>query len=121
MISVFRVIFSGFLDHTVIVFNKWASFNITKKIILKNIYQNRMKNEFGFEKIPFFFVDSFSIFKSMHENFITENVFDGKLSENKKQKTRLEVDYLINYVKIKKSRCDVRRILPNKTRKIEEL
>jgi len=121
MINVFTAIFSGFLDHTVIVFNKWGSFNITGQIVLKNIFQKRMKNEFNFEKIPCFFVDSVSNLKIMRENSITKNVYEEKSNKKIKEKTRLEANYLINYLKIRKSRCDVRRILPNKTRKIDEL
>lgn len=120
IIDVFSKIFPNFIGNSALVINKWNSTNQAKQDELKTGIQKRTKDEYGFEKIPCFFVDSFYKIKMMGNDFVSQEALDYSLNENPKSRTLQQAIDLIIYLKNKTSICDVRRIELTEEKTIEQ-
>jgi hypothetical protein len=120
IIDVFSKIFPKFIGNSALVFNKWNSTNQAKQDELKAGIQKRMKDEYGFEKIPCFFVDRFYKIKMMGNNFVNRESLDYGLNENAKLRTLQQAVDLIIYLKNKTSICNVGRIELTEEKTIEQ-
>jgi len=118
-VQLFKDTFPQFLDHTVIIFNKWTEADIEKLKKRKKEYQEIFKNDYQKEYIPFYFIDS---------NFNREIVrYDqngdpkkAKLPQNLQDKYMAEIKLIFMYLRKKGSRCDVRNLEAIKPKPIIE-
>ncbi len=121
-INLFRNIFPNFLDHSVIVFNKW---NTAKLEQSRNTYQSEYQQlfqvEFQLERlIPCYFIDSYYNLKILRENPLDGTIAEMYLHPNIQERTRAQVIGLINYLINKNTSCDVREIKPEETERTKE-
>ena len=113
-ITLFKDIFSDFLDHSVLVFNKWKTPNEEKRFMLEKSYKELIEKQFGKSNIPCYFLDS--NFHLPQEVMNEDGDYEMKFLPPKAQeRTRVNVIRLGNYLNIKQSRCDVRSIKPKNT------
>ena len=113
-ISLFSQIFPDFLYHSVIVFNKWNVADKQRQINLRREYQNKIRNDYGMDKIPCYFIDSFFNRKMLRDNDDgTETV--RYLHPNIQERTLSQLIELMNYLVLKGTTCDVRNIEPKDT------
>jgi len=100
--------------HTVLVFNKWISPKSVQKLILKNEYQELVRNHFSFSNIPCFFIDSFFNLKMLRDNddgTQTERYLHYSIQE----RTQTEINALITHLTLKSNKCNVKKIIPQNT------
>ena len=116
-LSLFRHIFPDLLHHSVLVFNKWIYSDPTKAVNYKREFQAKFKNEYDIDKIPCFFIDSFANRKMLRDNDDgTETV--RYLHPKIQERTLSQLVELMNYLVLKATTCDVRRIEPKDTEKM---
>ena len=113
-ISLFSQIFPDFLYHSVIVFNKWNTPDKNRMSNLKREYQNKINNDYKLANIPCYFIDSY-----FNKVMLRDNE-DGTESmraphPNTQQRTLAQVIELVNYLVLKGTTCDVRKIEPKET------
>ena len=113
-ISLFSQIFPDFLYHSVIVFNKWATPDKNRMTNLKREYQAKINSDYGLANIPCYFIDSYFNRKMLRDNE------DGTESErflhpNTQARTLAQVIELMNFLVLKGTTCDVRKIEPKET------
>ena len=113
-ISLFSQIFPDFLYHSVIVFNKWSTPDKNRMVNLKREYQNKINNDYKLANIPCYFIDSY-----FNKVMLRDNE-DGTESmraphPNTQQRTLAQVLELVNYLVLKSTTCDVRKIEPKET------
>jgi predicted GTPase len=121
-ITLFRNIFPQFLDHSVIVFNKWNNANLDQfRNEYQSQYQELFRSEFQLERpIPCYFIDSYYNLKIPRENPIDGTISEIYLHTNIQERTRAQVIGLINYLINKNTVCDVREIKPEETERAKE-
>jgi GTPase SAR1 family protein len=108
-VQLFRDTFPNFLDHTVIIFNKWIEADIEVLNHRKKEYQEIFKKDYQKENIPCYFIDS---------NFNREIIRYDEEGEPKKTKLPKklreryldEVERLLLHLEAKGCRCDVRNL-----------
>ncbi len=105
-VKLYKSIFDDFLEHTVIVFNKWTSADPNESQYREKQYQDIFKNEYQKANIPCFFIDSHFNLEKIRYN---ENGDPQKLFLNKRiqQKTLDQIESLFLFLETKKIRCDV--------------
>ena len=113
-ISLFSDIFPDFLNHTVIVFNKWSTPDMQRQINLRREYQTRIREDYGMAQIPCYFIDSFFNRKMLRDNDDgTEAV--RYLHRSIQERTYAQLLELMHFMVHKESTCDVRAITPKDT------
>jgi predicted GTPase len=118
-VQLFRDTFPNFLDHTVIIFNKWIEADIEVLNHRRREYEEIFKNNYQKENIPCYFIDS---------NFNREIIRYDEEGEPKKTKLPKklreryldEVERLLLHLEAKGCRCDVRNLEAIKPKPIIE-
>jgi tRNA U34 5-carboxymethylaminomethyl modifying GTPase MnmE/TrmE len=113
-ISLFSQIFPDFLFHSVLVFNKWTTPDMSKLSEQKSQYQQLFKKVYEIQNIPCFFIDSWYNKKMLRDND------DGiptvrELHPNIQARTNSQIIELATYLILKETMCDVRSIEPKDT------
>ena len=117
-VNLFRQIFPDFLQHTVLVFNKWTLPDENRMNTQRSEYQALFQREYGVASIPCFFIDSF-----FNRAMLRDNV-DGSqsvrhLHPNIQARTQKQIDGIIQFLQAKPSFCDVRTIEAKNTEQEE--
>ena len=118
-VNLFQQIFPDFMQHAVLVFNKWTSPDVNRMNNQRAEYQQLFQREYGIANIPCFFIDSFFNRAMLRDNE------DGSqtvrhLHPNIQERTQKQIDGLMHFLLTKPSYCDVRTIEAKNT-EIEEL
>ena len=113
-VKLFSQIFPDFLEHAVLVFNKWQSPDPSRADSLRAEYQELFRVHYNRHGIPCYFIDS-----SFNRAMLRDNT-DGSqsvrhLHPNIQAQTQGQVNALVAYLTGKQSQCDVRRIEPADT------
>ena len=120
MVSLFSQIFGDFLQHSVLVFNKWTrwtSSEFARLEALRADYQHLFSHDYHLSsRIPCFFVDS-----NFNRLMLRDND-DGTVSmrylhESMQEHTRKQLDALIAHLTSKGTTCDVQSIEAQNTEK----
>ena len=118
-VNLFQQIFPDFMQHAVLVFNKWTSPDVNRMNNQRAEYQQLFQREYGIANIPCFFIDSFFNRAMLRDNE------DGSqtvrhLHPSIQERTQRQIDELVNFLLAKPSYCDVRTIEAKNT-EMEEL
>ena len=113
-VTLFNQIFPDFLQHAVLVFNKWQLPEVARMHALRNEYQAIFRNEYHVESIPSYFIDS-----NFNRAMLRDNE-DGSQSVRHlhaaiQQRTLTQVDALYAHLVCKATTCDVRSIEAKET------
>jgi predicted GTPase len=109
-VELFAKIFSDFLSHTALVFNKWGFADEEKQMRYKLDYQSKFEQKFGAKKIPCYFVDSFCALKIKRRNDNGDFV-EKRLSQRVQDESAAQVYSLVDWMNVKEPvLCDVRSI-----------
>ena len=115
-VTLFRQIFPDFLQHTVLVFNKWINPNQGRMDTLRNEYQAIFRNEYNVPNVPCYFIDS-----NFNRAMLRDNQ-DGSqtvrhLHPSIQERTMSQLNGLVHHLTHKQSKCDVRSIEAKETEK----
>ena len=121
-VNLFQQIFPDFMQHVVIVFNKFSirtSPDVNRMNNLRTEYQQLFEREYGIFNIPCFFIDSYFNRAMLRDNE------DGSqtlryLHHSSHERTQNQTDSLFQFLFTKPSFCDVRTIDAKNT-EMEEL
>ena len=106
-VNLFTQIFPDFLQHAVLVFNKWSLPEPARMSSLRNEYQAIFARQYGVASMPCFFVDS-----SFNRLVLRDNE-DGSqtvrhLHPAIQARTQSQLDEMTQWLAGKSTRCDVR-------------
>ena len=113
-IALFRQIFPDFLNHSVLVFNKWVNPDPARIAKLRSDYQTKIRADYGHADTPCFFIDSFFNRKMLRDN-ADGSVSDRYLHPNIQKRTMEQINALAQYLSTKETTCDVSNIEPKDT------
>ena len=113
-VTLFNQIFPDFLQHAVLVFNKWQLPDPARMDALRNEYQTIFRNAYHIGNIPCYFIDS-----NFNRVMLRDNA-DGSQSVRAlhpaiQARTQGQVDQLYAHLVNKLSQCDVRSIEAKET------
>lgn len=119
-VELFINLFPDFLNHAVLVFNKWTQWNDERKKKLTDDYQDVFKTRFGIDRIPCYFADSFCNLAMQRDNPMDGTSKICALHPNLQEKTFAEIIGIVTYMCVKVDSCNVTQIREAKTRSMLE-
>lgn len=117
-IELFMKIFDDFLEHAVIVFNKWDFADENRLKIRQKEYQNLFKQKYQKQNVPCFFIDSHFNLKQWRTNDNGDSQLKY-LPEKLQKKTEDQIELLLLFLQAKQTRCNVTKLEAKKPEKLE--